>query len=184
MPLIHHSADVQTENIGKDTYVWQNCVILKGASIGNNCNINCNVFIENDVVVGNNVTVKSGVQLWDGLRIADNVFIGPNATFTNDVVPRSKKYPEIFLQTVICTGASIGANATIKAGVTIGEYAMVGMGSVVTKSILPYTLWFGNPAVQKGYVTMNGEIVGLDLLDKKTGKQYCYVNNKLELAHA
>jgi UDP-2-acetamido-3-amino-2,3-dideoxy-glucuronate N-acetyltransferase len=183
MAFIHSSADVQTENIGKDTYVWQNTVILKGAKIGQNCNINCNVFIENDVIVGDNVTVKSGVQLWDGIRIADNVFIGPNATFTNDIVPRSKQYPATFPKTIICAGASVGANATIKAGITIGEYAMIGMGSVLTKSILPYTLWYGNPAIHKGYVTVKGEIIDLDLIDKKTGKQYVYVNNKLESAN-
>ena len=145
---IHPLADVQSTNIGEDTIVWQFCVILKGAKIGNNCNINCQVFIENDVIIGNNVTIKPGVQLWDGITIEDNVFIGPNATFTNDLKPRSKHHPENFLKTIVKKGASIGANATILPGLTIGEDAMIGAGSVVLKDIPPNTVWAGNPAKQ------------------------------------
>ena len=146
MNKIHPLSDVQTSNIGVDTYVWQYSIILKGAHIGSNCNINCHVFIENDVIIGNNVTIKSGVQIWDGLRIEDNVFIGPNVTFTNDRYPRSKQYPEEFQQTLIKKGASIGANATILGGITIGENALIGAGSVVTKDIPANELWVGNPA--------------------------------------
>lgn len=146
MSKIHPLSDVQTSNIGVDTLVWQFSVILKEAIIGNNCNINCQVLIENDVVIGNNVTVKPGVQIWDGLRIEDNVFIGPNVTFTNDRYPRSKQYPEEFQQTIIKKGASIGANATILGGITIGENALIGAGSVVTKNIPANELWVGNPA--------------------------------------
>ena len=113
--MIHPLSDVQSSKIGEGTTVWQYCVVLSGAVIGTNCNINCHVFVENDVIIGNNVTIKPGVQVWDGLRIADNVFIGPNVTFTNDLVPRSKVYPESFIQTSIEEGASIGANATILA---------------------------------------------------------------------
>lgn len=145
---VHPLSDIQSTNIGTDTTVWQFCVILPGAKIGNNCNINCHVFIENDVIIGNNVTVKSGVQIWDGITIEDNVFIGPNATFTNDLKPRSKVYPEAFLRTTIKKGASIGANATILPGIEIGEGAMIGAGSVVTKNIPPNTTWAGNPARQ------------------------------------
>lgn len=146
MNKIHSLSDVQTSNIGKDTFVWQFCVILKDAKIGNNCNINCNVFIENDVVIGNNVTVKPGVQIWDGLRIEDNVFIGPNVTFTNDRLPHSKQYPEKFQHIIIKKGASIGANATILGGLTIGENSLIGAGSVVTKDIPANEIWVGNPA--------------------------------------
>ncbi|RZJ37319.1 MAG: N-acetyltransferase [Chryseobacterium sp.] len=146
MSKIHPLSDVQTNSIGDDTFVWQFTVILKDAIIGSNCNINCQVFIENDVIIGNNVTVKPGVQLWDGLRIHDNVFIGPNVTFTNDRYPRSKQYPEEFQQTVIEKGASIGANATVLGGVTIGENALIGAGSVVTKDVPANELWVGNPA--------------------------------------
>lgn len=168
---IHPTAEVQTKDIGEGTTIWQFCVVLEKARIGKNCNINFNVFIENDVVIGDNVTIKSGVQIWDGLRLEDNVFIGPNVTFTNDLLPRSKQYPEKFEQTIIREGASIGASATILAGVEIGQYAMIGAGSVVTKNIPPYTLWFGNPAIQKGYVTKDGKTLTLDLFDKN-GQNY------------
>ncbi len=146
MNKIHPLSDVQTSKIGDNTFVWQFTVILKEAVIGDNCNINCQVFIENNVIIGNNVTVKPGVQIWDGLRIEDNVFIGPNVTFTNDRYPRSKQYPEEFQQTIIKKGASIGANATILGGLIIGENALIGAGSVVTKNVPPGELWVGNPA--------------------------------------
>lgn len=143
---IHPLSDVQSEEIGHGTRVWQYCVILPAAKIGKNCNICAQVLIENDVVVGDNVTIKSGVQLWDGVRIESNVFIGPNATFTNDLFPRSKQYPKEFLITVIKSGASIGANATILPGVVVGENAMVGAGAVVTKDVPPMSRVVGNPA--------------------------------------
>jgi UDP-2-acetamido-3-amino-2,3-dideoxy-glucuronate N-acetyltransferase len=143
---IHPLSDVQSEHIGKNTTVWQYAVILKGATIGENCNINCHTFIENDVVIGNNVTVKSGVYLWDGLRVEDNVFIGPNATFINDIYPRSKQHPGSFKKTILKKGASIGANATIMGGLTIGENAMIGAGSLVLQDVPANTVWAGNPA--------------------------------------
>lgn len=158
MAKIHPLSDVQSENIGENTFVWQYCVILKNAVIGDNCNINCHVLVENDVVIGDNVTVKPGVQIWDGVTLEDNVFIGPNVTFTNDLVPRSKVYPTSFAETVVKKGASIGANATIVAGNTIGENAMIGAGSVITKSVPANTVWFGNPAKQKGIIDKNGTI--------------------------
>ncbi len=153
---IHPLADVQTQKIGKGTTIWQFSVILSGACLGKNCNINALTLIENDVIIGDNVTIKSGVQIWDGLRIGDNVFIGPNVTFTNDFSPRSKKRPDMFLQTTVADGASIGANATIIGGMTIGVYAMVGAGSVVTKDIGKHELWYGNPAKNMGYVCKCG----------------------------
>ena len=167
---IHPSAEVQTKDIGDGTTIWQFCVVLEKARIGKNCNINFNVFIENDVVIGDNVTIKSGVQIWDGLQIENNVFIGPNVAFTNDLLPRSKQYPEKFEQTIIREGASIGANATIIAGVEIGQYAMIGAGSVVTKNIPSFTLWFGNPARHQGFITKEGKTLSLDLTDKEGRK--------------
>ena len=144
--MIHKLSDCQSKNIGKDTNIWQFCVVLPNAIIGDNCNICSHCFIENDVKIGNNVTVKCGVQLWDGIEIEDDVFIGPNVTFTNDKYPRSKQYPKEFLKTKICKGASIGANTTICPGVTIGEKAMIAAGAVVTKNIPPKELWGGVPA--------------------------------------
>lgn len=156
-PMIHKLSDVQTLNIGQDTTIWQFCVILKNAIIGQNCNINAHVFIENDVLIGNNVTIKSGVQLWDGITVEDNVFIGPNVTFTNDFLPRSKQYPSDFLKTTIKEGASIGANSTIIGGITIGRYAMIGAGSVVTNTVGDFELWYGNPAKFKSYICKCGQ---------------------------
>jgi len=173
--MIHPLTDVQSINIGEGTKVWQFCVILKNAVIGKNCNINCHVFIENDVVIGDNVTIKPGVQIWDGLRIENNVFIGPNVTFTNDLVPRSKIYPDRFETTTIENGASIGANATIIAGVRIGANALVGAGAVITKDVPPYTVWYGNPAIQKGYITKKNVLLDLELKDKQ-GNQYHILN--------
>lgn len=174
---IHNTADVQSVNIGDGTVIWQFCVILHDALIGKNCNINCNVFIENDVIIGDNVTIKPGVQIWDGLRIGNNVFIGPNATFTNDLVPRSKSFPESFTKTFIEEGASIGANTTIIAGNTIGKYAFIGAGSVLTKSAPPFTVWYGNPAVIKGFITRSGILLSKDLIDKG-GRKYMLLNGE------
>jgi len=143
---IHPLADVQSQNIGENTMIWQFCIVLKNAQIGTNCNINCNVFIENDVVIGNNVTIKPGVQIWDGITLEDSVFIGPNVTFTNDLFPRSKNTDYDIKKTLVQKRASIGANATILGGVTIGENALVGAGSVVTKNIPANEIWVGNPA--------------------------------------
>ncbi len=153
---IHPLADVQSSNIGHETNIWQFCVVLKGAVIGTNCNICSQVFIENEVRIGNDVTIKSGVQIWDGITIEDGVFIGPNVTFTNDIYPRSKQHAESYVKTIIRQGASIGANSTILAGVEIGAFAMIGIGSVITKSIPPNTIWFGNPATEKGKISNDG----------------------------
>tara|TARA_R110002072_G_scaffold289873_2_gene457224 strand:- start:22248 stop:22793 length:546 start_codon:yes stop_codon:yes gene_type:complete len=177
--MIHPLAEVQSKKIGNDTSIWQFVIVLPNAKIGDNCNINSHVFIENDVVIGNDVTIKSGVQVWDGLRIENNVFIGPNVTFTNDLIPRSKAYPQDFSKTTIKRGASIGANATIIAGNTIGEYAMIGAGSVLTKPVGKNELWFGNPAEHIGYITNLGDILDKELVSKKDRIQYKWSEKKL-----
>lgn len=176
--FIHPLSDVLSPNIGETTYVWQFTVILKGAVIGKNCNINCNCFIEDDVIIGDNVTVKSGVQVWNGLRIGDNVFVGPNVTFTNDLIPRSKVYNKEILKTHLHKGCSIGANSTLISGIQIGEMAFIGAGSVVTKDVKPYTVWYGNPATQRGYITDDGIILNMKMVDKITGDQYALDGNK------
>jgi acetyltransferase-like isoleucine patch superfamily enzyme len=144
--FIHPSSDVQSKQIGEGTRVWQYVVILPGAVIGRDGNICSHCFIENKVIVGDRVTVKCGVQLWDGVTLEDDVFVGPNATFTNDLEPRSRNDAAKLLPTLVKKGASIGANATILPGLTIGEGAMVGAGAVVTKDVPPRTLVVGNPA--------------------------------------
>ena len=156
--MIHPSADVQSKNIGEGTFIWQFAIVLPRAVIGKNCNINCHTFIENDVIIGNKVTIKSGVFIWDGIEIKDDVFVGPNVTFVNDKYPRSKIYPDSFQRTIICKSASIGANATILGGITIGEYALIGAGSVITKDVPPYTLVYGNPAKIMGKIDEMGVI--------------------------
>lgn len=152
MSKIHPQADVQSRSIGEGTTVWQFAVVLPQAKIGENCNVCAHTFIENDVIVGDRVTIKSGVFLWDGMRVGSDVFIGPNATFSNDLYPRSKqefKYP----LTSIEDGASIGANATVLPGVKIGRGALIGAGAVVTKDVPEYSVVMGNPAAVTRTVT-------------------------------
>lgn len=150
--FIHQQAIVESKKIGTGTRIWAFAHILSGARIGSDCNICDHTFIENDVVIGNRTTIKCGVFLWDGLRIEDDVFIGPNATFTNDLKPRSKVYPEKYTNTLLKTGSTVGAGAIILAGVTLGRWSMVGAGSVVTKNVPDYALVYGNPAQIKGYL--------------------------------
>ena len=142
--MIHPLTDCQAI-IPESTRIWQFCVVLSGAKIGEDCNICSHCFIENEVVIGDRVTVKSGVQLWDGVTLEDSVFVGANVTFTNDKYPHSKQ-PFELLPIIVKEGASIGAGSTILAGVTIGEGAMIGAGSVVTKDVPAGELWLGNPA--------------------------------------
>ncbi|MDU0203700.1 acyltransferase [Paenibacillus sp. MAH-36] len=175
----HPNAIVESSKIGENTRIWAFAHVLPGAVIGSNCNVNDHTFIENDVLIGNNVTVKSGVYIWDGVRIEDNVFIGPNVTFTNDLKPRSKQYPEKFEETIIEEWASVGANATIIAGIRIGKYAMIGAGSVLTKDVPNNTLWFGNPAKFKKYICNCGENLDDNLMCKKCLKEYELINNKI-----
>jgi UDP-2-acetamido-3-amino-2,3-dideoxy-glucuronate N-acetyltransferase len=148
----HSQAIVESQNVGPGTRVWAFAHILPGARIGADCNICDGVFIENDIIVGDRVTIKCGVQLWDGIVLEDDAFIGPNATFTNDKFPRSKKHPDAFARTIVQKGASIGANATILPGLTIGMNAMVGAGAVVTRDVPQNAIVAGNPAVITGYV--------------------------------
>ena len=155
MPFIHPLADVHSKAIGQNTRVWQFSVVLEGARIGENCNICAHTLIEGDVIIGDNVTVKSGVFLWDGTRIEDGVFIGPNATFTNDLFPRSKAYPDAFRGITVSQGASIGANATLLPGITIGEFALVGAGAVVTGDVPAGAIVAGNPAKVLRYVDID-----------------------------
>jgi UDP-2-acetamido-3-amino-2,3-dideoxy-glucuronate N-acetyltransferase len=144
--FVHPQGICETSDVGDGTRIWAFAHVLAGARIGADCNICDHVFVENDVVVGDRVTVKSGVQLWDGLRVADDVFIGPNATFTNDPFPRSKAYEHETSATWVEYGASIGANATILPGLTIGSRAMVGAGAVVTHDVPANAIVAGNPA--------------------------------------
>lgn len=157
--FIHPKAVCESSYLGTGTRVWAFAHVLPGARIGADCNICDHVFIENDVLVGDRVTIKCGVQLWDGVILEDDVFVGPNATFTNDIFPRSKKYPQVFSHTHVHRGASIGANATILPGVNIGSCAMVGAGAVVTRNVPPNAVVVGNPAKIVGYVNTESHTV-------------------------
>ena len=133
--MIHNLSDVQTDNIGKNTNIWQFSVVLPGAVIGEDCNICSHCFIENEVKIGNRVTLKAGVYLWDGIELEDDVFVGPNATFCNDKYPKSKNKEFKLEKILVKKGSSIGANATILPGVPISRDVMIGAGAVVTKDV-------------------------------------------------
>ena len=144
---IHPLADVDpASSIGPGTVIWQFAVVIAGARIGRDCNLNAHTLVEGGGRLGDRVTLKCGVYVWDGVTLEDDVFVGPNATFTNDRTPRSKVRPIERPDTVVKRGASIGAGAVILPGVTIGERAMIGAGAVVTKDVPADEVWAGNPA--------------------------------------
>ncbi|MFN8095539.1 MAG: WxcM-like domain-containing protein [Vicinamibacteria bacterium] len=151
--FVHPAAIVESTRIGAGTRIWAFAHVLPGAVIGRDCNVCDHVFVENDVEIGDRVTVKCGVQLWDGVHLEDDVFVGPNATYTNDPFPRSRRRPGQFARTIVRAGASIGANATILPGVSIGRNAMVGAGAVVTFDVPANAIVTGNPAQIQGYAS-------------------------------
>jgi len=147
----HPESLVESDQIGIGTRIWAFAHILPGAVIGKECNICDGVFIGGNTTIGDRVTIEGGVQIWSGVHLEGDVFVGPNATFTNDPFPRSRDHSKPILETRVCEGASIGANATILPGITIGRKAMVGAGAVVTKSVPPFAKVVGNPARIVGY---------------------------------
>jgi acetyltransferase-like isoleucine patch superfamily enzyme len=152
----HPSADVKSDRIGRGTTIWQYAVVAAGARIGEDCNINCHTFVEGEAQIGSRVTLKVGVSIWSGVTLEDDVFVGPNATFTNDLRPRSKR-PRPLVPTLVKQGASIGAAATVVCGITIGRYAMVGAGALVTRDVPDHALVVGAPARIVGWVDEAGE---------------------------
>jgi acetyltransferase-like isoleucine patch superfamily enzyme/mannose-6-phosphate isomerase-like protein (cupin superfamily) len=167
--FVHPQGICESAKIGARTRIWAFSHILKNAEIGEDCNICDGVFIENDVVIGDRVTIKPGVQLWDGTRVGDDVFIGPNATFTNDMFPRSRHWQETIPITKILAGASIGANATVLPGITIGTGAMIGAGAVVIQDVPANAVVYGNPGQIRGYVgTDKDKPASLDLKNSTT----------------
>ena len=156
---LHETSTIgENTSIGVGTSIWQFCTIMGGVKIGKDCNIGQGVFIEKGVQIGNYVKIKNGISIYSGVTIEDDVFLGPNCVFTNVINPRSfiERKTE-FKPTLVKKGASIGANATIVCGNTIGEYALIGAGSVVVKDVSPYELVVGCPAKPIGYVCKCGE---------------------------
>lgn len=157
-PFIHPNALVEIgAKIGSGTRIWAFAHVLGGAVVGKDCNLCDHTFVEQDVVIGDRVTLKCGVYLWNGLVVEDDVFIGPSATLTNDLRPRSRQYPKSFPITRLRQGCTIGANATILPGITLGRWSMIGAGAVVTRTVPDYALMTGNPAKRKGWVCRCGE---------------------------
>jgi UDP-2-acetamido-3-amino-2,3-dideoxy-glucuronate N-acetyltransferase len=153
----HPTAVVESNNIGRGTKIWHFAHVREGAKIGENCVVGKSVYIDTDVEIGNSVKIQNFVSVYKGVRIEDGVFVGPSVTFTNDIYPRAFRWDEdTIIPTVVKKGASIGANSTIVCGVTIGEYAMIGAGAVVTKDSPAYGLVYGNPADLKGFVCYCG----------------------------
>lgn len=181
---VHPLALCEATDIGKDTRIWAFSHIMKDVKIGTECNFGDHSFVESKVKIGNRVTVKNGVAIWHGVTIEDDVFLGPNCVLTNDLFPRSKVYHSEDIPTLIKKGASIGANATIICGITIGEYAMIGAGSVVKKDVLPYSLVVGIPAKVIGYVGIDGQRLEFNSENNardKDGNIYKLENGKVRI---
>ncbi len=160
--FIHSTAIVEEgAEIGEGTRIWHFAHVRSGAKIGRNCNIGKGVYIDAGVEIGDRVKIQNFVSVYRGVKVEDDVFLGPHATLTNDLYPRSFNEDWEVVPTLIKKGASIGANATIVCGVTIGEYAMVGAGAVVTKDVPPHALVYGNPARVRGFVCYCGRPLDL-----------------------
>jgi UDP-2-acetamido-3-amino-2,3-dideoxy-glucuronate N-acetyltransferase len=181
--FVHDLALCESSDVGKGSRIWAFAHVMKDVIIGEECNLGDHTFVESGVKIGNRVTVKNGVSIWKGVTIEDDVFLGPNCVLTNDLFPRSKVYNTEYIETVIKKGASIGANATVICGITIGEYSMIGAGAVVTKDVDPFSLVTGVPAKVIGYVGINGDRLTFNstgIAEDSLGNIYRLSENKVE----
>lgn len=183
--FIHETAIVDTgAKIGAGTKIWHFTHVMGTAEIGENCVLGQNVFVGNNVRIGNNIKIQNNVSLYEGVICEDDVFLGPSMVFTNVINPRSAvNRKEAFRKTHVKKGASIGANATIVCGVTLGEFCFIGAGAVITKDVKPYALMVGVPARQKGWVSRSGNILDESLTCPETGERYEIKEGNLFLAH-
>ena len=174
---VHPKAIVDSDDVGEGTRVWAFAHVMDGVSVGKWCNIGEGCFLESGVSVGDHVTFKNGVAVWTGVHIGNYAFIGPNASFTNDLYPRAWIKPPRFQNTWVGLGASIGANATIICGVTLGDYSMVGAGSVVTHDTKPFELVTGNPAIHRGWICICGHRLLTDTVRCSCGAAITWDDN-------
>ena len=179
---IHESAIVDIgAKIGNRTKIWHFTHVMGTAEIGENCVLGQNVFVGNKVKMGNNIKVQNNVSLYEGVVCEDDVFLGPSMVFTNVINPRSGvERKNEFKKTLVKRGVSVGANATIVCGVTLGEYCFIGAGAVITKDVKPFALMVGVPARQKGWVSKSGAILGSDLICPETGEKYILADGFLK----
>jgi len=181
--FVHETSCIDAgANIGKGTKVWHFSHVMHGATIGEHCVLGQNVYVGSKARIGNRVKIQNNVSIYDSVIIEDDVFCGPSCVFTNVVNPRSfVERKDQYRPTVVKKGASIGANATLVCGVTVGEYALIGAGAVVTKDVKPFALMVGVPAIQKGWVSRSGAILGDSLVCPETGEQYQIGNDQLKI---
>jgi UDP-2-acetamido-3-amino-2,3-dideoxy-glucuronate N-acetyltransferase len=179
---VHESALVDDgSSVGAGSKVWHFSHVLKNTKVGERCVIGQNAVVGPNVTVGNGCKIQNNVSVYDGVTLEEDVFCGPSMVFTNVLTPRSfVERKNEFLPTLVKRGATIGANATIVCGHTIGEYAMVGAGAVVTKDVAPYALVVGNPARRIGWVSRTGERLGKDFTCPRTGERYEEVGGQLQ----
>lgn len=169
-------------SIGEATKIWHFCHVMSGAQIGENCILGQNTYVGGKAQIGNRVKIQNNVSIYDAVILEDDVFCGPSCVFTNIINPRSfVERKTIYSETKVKRGATIGANATVLSGITIGEYALIGAGAVVTKDVKPFALMVGVPAVQNGWVSKSGNILNESLICPETNEKYTIVNNQLEI---
>lgn len=178
----HKSAIIDTgAKIGEGTKIWHFSHVMSTAEIGENCVLGQNVFVGNKVKIGNNVKIQNNVSLYEGVVCDDDVFLGPSMVFTNVINPRSSvNRKEEFKKTLVKKGVSIGANATIVCGITLGEYCFIGAGAVITKDVKPFALMVGVPARQKGWVSKAGIVLKDNLVCPETGEKYILADGFLK----
>lgn len=181
--FVHQSSFIDDDVIiGDGTKIWYFCHVQSGASIGKNCSLGQNVNVSNNVIVGDGCKIQNNVSLYEGVELEDHVFCGPSCVFTNDLTPRAK-YPKgkaAYKRTLVKEGASIGANATVVCGNTIGKWALIGSGAVVTKDVPDHALMLGVPAIQKGWVCECGEVLDVNLKCKACSRVYAKTTSGLQ----